>query len=113
MILAFTWAGATYDWDNAAVLVPLIIGALMTAGFILWQYMMAPGKLLSQLFPLQRPMLAWELLRQRNISLLFFINFATGVGMYAVLYFVNLYFTMVRVCVVYPYLSNRWRNVLN
>ncbi|KEZ45551.1 hypothetical protein SAPIO_CDS1886 [Scedosporium apiospermum] len=96
MILAFTWAGATYDWDNAAVLVPLIIGALMTAGFILWQYMMATGKLLSQLFPLQRPMLAWELLRQRNISLLFFINFATGVGMYAVLYFVNLYFTMVR-----------------
>lgn len=96
LILALTWAGATYAWDTAAVLVPLVVGVLLSIGFVFWQYSMTPNRLLSRIFPLQKPLLPWELLRQRNIGCLFYVNIATGMGMYAVLYFTNLYFTMVK-----------------
>jgi len=58
--------------------------------------LMAPGRYLSRKLPLQRPTIPWELLTQRNMALLFYINFATGMAMTAVLYFVNIYFVFVK-----------------
>ena len=80
LILGFTWGGANYRWDNAAVLVPLILGTIMALGFIFWEFAMEPGRFLSRRLPTQRPTLPWSLFAQRNMALLFYINAATGMG---------------------------------
>jgi hypothetical protein len=95
IILAFTWAGASYGWDTAAVIVPLVIGVLLSVAWLGYEYMMDPDKALGRRLPFQRPMLPWELIKNRNVWLLFYINFATGMAMYSVLYFADLYFTLV------------------
>lgn len=84
LILAFTWAGTTYRWSDPAIVVPLVVGALVAGGWMFWEYSMAPDGVLGRRLPFQKPMLPWKLLRDRNISLLFYINFATGMAMYAV-----------------------------
>lgn len=80
LILALTWGGANYKWDNIHVLVPLIMGVILCICFVLWLYMMAPGRYLSRKLPTQRPTIPWQLFRQRNMALLFYINTATGMG---------------------------------
>lgn len=96
IILAFTWAGATYDWNTPAVLIPLIAGFLIIGTFIWWQREMEPGRMLSKRFPRQQAMIPWQVIKNRDIGLLFFTSFASGMAMYAVLYFCSLYFTMVK-----------------
>lgn len=93
--LALTWGGSTYSWKSAAVLVPLIIGCVVSIGWILCERSMSPRFLMSRVFPHQRAMMSWELLSQRNIGLLFLINFTLGMAMFAVLYFMDLYFALV------------------
>ncbi|KAK7415824.1 hypothetical protein QQX98_005606 [Neonectria punicea] len=96
IILALTWGGATYSWASAAVIVPLVIGCMLSAGFLYWEFLLTPGNLLAEKMPWQRAMLPWVLLSHRDIGLLFYCECATGVGMYAVLYFCNIYFIAVR-----------------
>jgi len=95
LILALTWGGGTYSWNNPAVLVPLVIGSVLSVCWIIYESSMAPGSHMSHVFPNQTPMMSWELLSQRDIGLLFFINFTTGIASFAVLYFLNLYFVIV------------------
>ncbi|KAM0079966.1 hypothetical protein ACKRZS_007887 [Fusarium odoratissimum] len=96
LVLAFTWAGATYDWDTPAVLVPTIAGFVIIFAFIWWQREMEPGRRLAKLFPRQLPMISWQVIKNRDIGLLLFTSFASGMAMYAVMYFCSLYFTMVK-----------------
>ncbi|GJC82518.1 efflux pump dotC [Colletotrichum liriopes] len=96
LILGLTWAGATYSWTSPAVLVTLILGVLISVSFVVWEYHMSPGKALARRFPWQKAMIPWELVRNRDIGLLFYTSFATGMAMYSVLYFCNIYFTMVK-----------------
>ncbi|OTA54932.1 major facilitator superfamily transporter [Hypoxylon sp. EC38] len=96
LILALTWGGATYNWNDAAVLVPLIIGTLLSCAWLYYEYSMGPGRFLSTKLHFQRPMLPWYIVENRNVSLLCYINFATGMAMYSVLYFVAIYFTIVK-----------------
>ncbi|KAI0142402.1 MFS general substrate transporter [Hypoxylon sp. NC0597] len=96
LILALTWGGATYNWNDAAVLVPLVIGALLSCAWLYYEYSMGPGRILSKKLHFQRPMLPWYMVENRNVSLLCYINFATGMAMYSVLYFVDIYFTIVK-----------------
>ncbi|KAM0278709.1 hypothetical protein ACHAQH_005002 [Verticillium albo-atrum] len=95
-ILSFTWAGATYDWNSPAVLVPLIAGVFIIAAFLWWEHQMVRGNTLAQRFKQQRAMIPWEVLVNRDIGLLFYTSFATGMAMYSVMYFCNFYFTMVK-----------------
>ncbi|KAI3395628.1 hypothetical protein diail_1066 [Diaporthe ilicicola] len=95
LILAFTWAGSTYGWGSAAVIAPLVIGAVLSAAWLFYEYSMAPPHLMSRVFRSQRAMMPWELLAKRDISLLFFVNFDLGVAMFAVMYFMDLYFALV------------------
>jgi MFS family permease len=96
IILALTWAGGTYAWDSVAVLVPLIIGGLLSISWFFYEFSMSPSHLMSRVFPFQHAMIPWELLSQRDIGLLFFTNFAAGMAMFALLYFMDLYFTIVQ-----------------
>ena len=53
------------------MLVPLIVGSLLSIGWILYGQSMSPGLLMSRIFLYQRAMIPWELLSQRDIDLLF------------------------------------------
>ncbi|KXJ96882.1 major facilitator superfamily domain-containing protein [Microdochium bolleyi] len=110
LILALTWGGAIYPWSHPAVLSPLIISVVMIAGWLVYEYLLSNNgggnsssksaehsMLRSQRWwSCQRPMMPWFLISNRNIGLLFYIQFATGMAMYCVLYFVNLYYTLVK-----------------
>jgi hypothetical protein len=119
LILALTWAGGEYRWETVAVLVPLVLGSVITCAFVYWEKQMAPGGKLAERLPYQKSMIPWEVLKDRNMALLFYISFATGMAMYSVrrpyiclplwliltfltyfcqvFYFCNLYFTLVKV----------------
>lgn len=118
LVLALTWAGATYSWDSAAVLAPLCIGVVIVGLFGYYEKLMAPDGLLSRRWPIQRAMVPWKLVSNRNVGLMFYITFCTGAAMYSVrkhhnallsgpmerranwadqvLYFVSIYFTIVK-----------------
>ncbi|KAF5714907.1 major facilitator family transporter [Fusarium globosum] len=96
VILALTWGGATYSWSSPAVIVPLVLGIIFASVFCYWEYLLAPGNTMAEKLPWQRAMLPWELISNRDIGLLFYCECATGIGMYAVLYFCNIYFIAVR-----------------
>lgn len=95
LILGFTWAGATYAWSSAAVLSSLIIGFVVSVAWVMYEYSMSPSHFMSRVFPIQRPMMPWELLLERDISLLFFINCTQGMCTSSVMYFMAFYFAKV------------------
>ncbi|OBT96626.1 hypothetical protein VE01_05293 [Pseudogymnoascus verrucosus] len=95
LVLALTWAGSSYAWNSVQILAPLIIGVALLAAFIVWEYLMLPGHFLSRRNPTRKAMLPFKLLVARNVSILMYISFLTGMAMYAVFYFVDLYFALV------------------
>ncbi|KFY41611.1 hypothetical protein V494_02881 [Pseudogymnoascus sp. VKM F-4513 (FW-928)] len=95
LVLALTWAGSSYAWNSVEILAPLIIGVALLAAFVLWEYLMLPGNFLSRRNPTRKAMLPFKLLVARNVSILMYISFLTGMAMYAVFYFVDLYFALV------------------
>ncbi|EPS26760.1 hypothetical protein PDE_01699 [Penicillium oxalicum 114-2] len=95
LILALTWAGGNYAWGSPAVLAPLIIGATLASAWIIYERSMVPGSALARLFPRQRAMVPWDLLIQKDMGLLFLVNVSIGISMFAVMYFMNLYFALV------------------
>jgi MFS family permease len=96
LILALTWAGGTYSWKSTAVLAPLVIGGVLAIAWIVYERCMVSGSVMARAFPNQKAMIPWDLLKQRDISLLFFINFSVGIAMFAVMYFMDLYFALVQ-----------------
>lgn len=95
IILALTWGGSAFGWNTAHVLAPLVIGFALTVAWVTYEYLMTPGHVMARVFPVQRPMMPWELLSTRDIGLLFWINFSVGAAMFANLYFMDLYFALV------------------
>lgn len=95
LLLAFTWGGSTYSWGSAAVLAPLIVGAVLTAVWVWFERSMTNGRTMSRIFSRQRPMMPWDLLSQRDNCLVFLITFCGGMAMFAAMYFMDLYFTFV------------------
>ncbi|KAK3306000.1 uncharacterized protein B0T15DRAFT_398589 [Chaetomium strumarium] len=96
LVLAFTWGGSTYPWDSAAVLAPLVVGGVLAAAWFVYEWAMVPGRAMARVFPTQKAMMPWQLLMQRDIGLLLVVNFANGAAMFAVMYFMDLYFTLVQ-----------------
>lgn len=96
LILAFTWAGngesGTYKWVSVQVVAPLVIGAVLTLGWFVYEYSMVPGRTMSRVFPRQRAMMPWALFQNKEISILFLVNLCLGVCMYSVMYFMDFYF---------------------
>ncbi|TGJ70560.1 hypothetical protein EYR41_002594 [Orbilia oligospora] len=94
-ILGLLWGGADYPWVSAAVLVPLIVGVVLVCFFFFYEHLMEPGNYMSKVFPNQTAMLPWTLLKKRDIGVLSFLNFTTGMALFSAFYFVSVYFTIV------------------
>jgi MFS family permease len=95
LVLALTWGGSYYPWKDVKVLATLIIGVLIFCAFIIWEYFMLPGHALANRSPTRKAMIPIKLLFTRNSGLLIYSNFVTGMAMYAVFYFSDLYFALV------------------
>lgn len=95
-VLALTWAGSYYPWQDIRIIAPLVIGVVLLIAFAAWEYLLLPGNKLSNRSPTKKAMIPMKLLTRRNVGLLIYINLVTGMAMYAVLYFVAFYFTLVK-----------------
>ncbi|KAF3924528.1 hypothetical protein ABW21_db0203653 [Orbilia brochopaga] len=84
-----------YPWASAAVLVPLIVGSVLICLFFYYEHLMEPGNLMAKVFPNQTPMLPWSILKRRDIGVLSYLNFSTGMALFSAFYFVSIYFTVV------------------
>lgn len=100
LILALTWAGngesGTYKWTSAQVLAPLVVGAIVTIAWFAHEYCMAPPRVMSRVFKRQRAMMPWVLFKEKDISILFLVNFCYGMCMYAIMYFMDYYLQYVQ-----------------
>lgn len=100
LILALTWAGngepGTYKWTSVQVLAPLIVGAVLTIVWLAFEYSMAPPRVMSRVFRRQRAMMPWVLFQEKDVSILFLVNFCYGMCMYAIMYFMDYYFQYVQ-----------------
>ena len=96
VILAVTWGGATNPWASSAVLVPLAIGCTTFFSFFVYEYFMVPGKVLSRILPSQEPMIPLSIFYSKDMSLLTYLNFSTGMALFSVFYFVGIWFTIVQ-----------------
>lgn len=100
LILALTWAGGdgaagTYPWVSLQVLAPLIFGAALAAAWFAFEHSMVPPRAMSRVFSRQRAMLPWELVAEKDMAILFLVNFCYGMCMYAIMYFMDYYFQYV------------------
>jgi MFS family permease len=95
-VLALTWGGSYYPWSSVKVIAPLAIGFALIILFLTWEYLMIPGSLLAIRFSAQKAMVPFRLICTRNAGILMYINFITGMCMYAVFYFVGVYFSIVQ-----------------
>lgn len=80
LVLALTWAGSYYPWSDVKVIAPLAIGIVLLITFIIWEYTMIPGSSMANRFPYQKAMVPLKLLCTRNVGILIYINFITGMG---------------------------------
>ena len=80
IILSITWGGATYSWHSVHVLVPLVLGGILFVVFWFWEYLMEPGHLLSTKLKNQAPMIPLNLFYDKDICILTYLNFSTGMG---------------------------------
>ena len=96
LILALTWAGdgeaGTYKWTSVQVIAPLVVGGVLTVCWFVYEYSMPPSRVMSRVFPRQRAMMPWALFKNKEISILFLVNFCLGMCMYSIMYFMDFYF---------------------
>jgi len=96
IILGLTWAGVVYPWKSTAVLAPLIIGCILFLSFFAYEFLLTPGRALSRMFPSQALMIPLSLFKSRDMALLIYLNFSTGMALFSVFYFVGIWFTIVQ-----------------
>ena len=62
------------------MLVPLVIGSVLFVLFFIYEYFLAPERVLARLFPQQTPMLPSSLFDKQDTMVLAVVEFATGAG---------------------------------
>ncbi|XP_014550979.1 hypothetical protein COCVIDRAFT_42618 [Bipolaris victoriae FI3] len=94
IVLATQWGGTQYRWSSPAVILPLIIGTILCILFFTHEYLLAPNRAMSCLFPRQIPMIPSTLFRKRDTTLLMIINFSAGISMVCAFYFISYYWQL-------------------
>jgi len=94
IILAIQWGGTSYSWNSAAIIAPLIIGAVLCIAFFMYEYLLGPGRYVARLFPNQVPMIPSTLFRKKDTALLMIINFSAGISLVSAFYFISYYWQL-------------------
>lgn len=84
ILIALSWAGAIYPWNSVRVLVPLILGILGLAAFLILEKFVA------------EPMIPLRLLSNRTSLIAYILTFFHSVVAMWALYFLPVYFQGVR-----------------
>ncbi|PWW75714.1 MFS general substrate transporter [Tuber magnatum] len=97
IILALIWGGVTYTWDSPQVTILLVVGGVLFLVFVWIEYSMEPGRWLERKVrvPGKQAMIPVHLLYEKDIVILAFLNFAGGVALLAMFYFISVYFAIV------------------
>lgn len=103
VILALSWGGATYAWGSTQIIVLLVLGAVLIALFILVEKGMEENGWLKEWaasrggtwLKTRRAMIPLQLFDSKDVCILAFVNFAGGVTLYSMFYFISVYFTIV------------------
>ncbi|KAF9584116.1 hypothetical protein BGW38_007520 [Lunasporangiospora selenospora] len=84
LLLPITWGGTEYAWNSAVIIVLFCIAALLIAA-LLW----AEYRATEAVIPLR-------LFRNPTVSLIFGVNFLTGMGFLGVIFYSPIYFQVVK-----------------
>ncbi|KAJ2364450.1 hypothetical protein H4S01_003775, partial [Coemansia sp. RSA 2610] len=85
LLLGLTWGGKTYPWTSARVICLLASGVLVLGVFILVEWRIAA-----------EPLVPLHLLRSRNVCVAVANQFFTWMGMYAVMFYVPIWYAVVK-----------------
>ncbi|KFZ04713.1 hypothetical protein V501_09050 [Pseudogymnoascus sp. VKM F-4519 (FW-2642)] len=85
LILALQWGGAQYSWDNARIIVLLILCGILCIAFI--------G---VQIWKDESAMVPPRLVKQRSIGASMWCSFFNGAGMMVVMYYLPIYFQAIK-----------------
>ncbi|KAF8422725.1 major facilitator superfamily domain-containing protein [Tirmania nivea] len=104
IILALSWGGATYAWDSPQIIVLLIVGVVFILLFMVvekgmeengWLKEWAASKSDGSWLKSRRAMIPLKLFDSKDVCILAFLNFAGGITLYSMFYFISVYFTIV------------------
>ncbi|KAJ2667964.1 hypothetical protein IWW42_005560, partial [Coemansia sp. RSA 1085] len=85
LLLALTWGGKTFPWSSARVICLLVFGVLTLGVFLLIEWKVALV-----------PIVPMRLLANRNVGLIVGSQFFMGASMYSVMFFVPIWYTIVK-----------------
>jgi EmrB/QacA subfamily drug resistance transporter len=80
-LVGVTWGGVIAPWDSARVLVPMILGVFGIGLFVGWEVKFD-----------RHPILPLSLFRNKDTNIAFFIDFIHGVILWALVYYMPLFF---------------------
>ena len=84
-LIPLTWGGVQYPWDSWRTLVPLIVSAVGLVGFVVYQEWLAPD-----------PLIRTSVFKNRSAAIIFASTVLHGIILWAILYFMPLYFETVK-----------------
>ncbi|KAJ2428430.1 hypothetical protein IW137_001094 [Coemansia sp. RSA 1287] len=85
LLLGLTWGGKTYAWGSARIVCLLVFGVVLLGVFIVVEWKLAVA-----------PTVPIHLFRNRNVALCVLSQFFMGVGMYATMFFIPIWYTIVK-----------------
>lgn len=85
VLIALTWAGTIYDWEEFRIIVPLILGFVGLALFVTFEWTMT-----------KIPSFPQAVISNRTSATALFLTFLHAICTYWVLYFLPIYFQGVR-----------------
>lgn len=84
IILALNWGGKTYPWRSAAVIAPLVLGALLMVAFMVVETKVA-----------KEPIITMRMFTSRTLTPLLFSQFFLGAGITFTVLYLPVYYTVV------------------
>ncbi|PWA03457.1 hypothetical protein BB558_000394 [Smittium angustum] len=84
LLLALNWGGSTYPWNSAKIIALLVVGIILILIFVGFEYK----------FP-KEPVIPLHIFRNRNLSLNFICQFFIGFGMFGLIFYMPMYYTVV------------------
>ncbi|TFY60745.1 hypothetical protein EVG20_g7307 [Dentipellis fragilis] len=80
-MIGLTWAGIQKPWDSAGVLVPLILGMLLVAGFLVYEFKIP-----------REPTIPYDILTNRTALSAYLATAVHGLTSIAIIYYLPVYF---------------------
>ncbi|GJE95468.1 MFS general substrate transporter [Phanerochaete sordida] len=98
LLLALNW-GSNERWDQAKVIACFVVGGVCIAVFLLWEYFLereeVAARPASSRLRATDPMIPLELFRARDICIVMYGTFVSGMIMLVMFYFVAIFFVIV------------------